>query len=218
MVFSKPTKYGAGIIVYGDYWDLKNLHTTVHELVDLDSTDSNLTDFVLGLAYDIRHAYQRHREIIDFAHYEDEKVPYYGVRILWPIYLIRVGLLRWLAGFHPTSKSYQADVFRLEACTQDALESYDPVVGKWCIEWLSSFGGFPTQYNYDFIYSCSQEYVTRGKAGKARFKLLPDILRMNSPGPSDYSAFTENLKSIVNRKGIKLSDSIDIEEWPKFRW
>lgn len=218
MLFSKPTKYGAGIILYGDYWDLRNLHSTVHELADPDLINEKLSDFVLGLAYDLRHAYQRQREILNLAHYKDQKVPYYGVRILWPIYLIQVGLLRCLAAFHPTKKSHQADLFRLEECTEDALESYDPIVGKWCVEWLSSFGGFPTQYNYDFIYSCSQEFVTRGKAGKARFKLLPDILRMISFDSSGYSSFTENLKSMVNQKGIKLNDSIDFEEWPEFRW
>ncbi|MBI5476254.1 MAG: hypothetical protein HY964_05900 [Ignavibacteriales bacterium] len=218
MLFSKPTKYGAGIILYGDYWDLKNLHTTIHELAELDLIEDKLSDFVLYLAYDIRHAYQRHREILDSTHYKDEKVLYYGVKILWPIFLVQLGLLRRLAAYHPTSKSHQADIFRLEACAEEALKSYDPITGKWCIDWYTSFGGFPTQYNFDFIYSCSQEYVTRGKSGKDRFKLLPDILRMISFGSKDYSSFTENLKSMVGQKGIKLNDSIDFEEWPKFKW
>lgn len=218
MLFSKPTKYGAGIILYGDYWDLKNLHSTIHEIFGDESVDDKLSDFVLRLAFDIRKAYERQREKLNATHFKNEKVSYYGVKILWPIFLVQVGLLRWMAAFRPTTKSHQANLFRLEACTDEALEEYDPLIGKQCSEWLSTFGGFPTHYNYDLIYACTQEYISRGKPGKTRFKLLPDILGIIAFGSTEYLSFTKNLKSIMDKGGIKLNGSHDIEDWAPFKW
>lgn len=32
MLIAKPTKYGAGVTLYGDFWDLRSLHETIHTL------------------------------------------------------------------------------------------------------------------------------------------------------------------------------------------
>jgi len=34
MLTGKTTKYGAGITLYGDYWDLHNLYETIHFLAN----------------------------------------------------------------------------------------------------------------------------------------------------------------------------------------
>ena len=218
MLFSKPTKYGAGIILYGDYWDLKNLHSTFHDAVGDESFDDQSSDFVLALAYDVRKAYERQRERLNATHFDDETISYYGVKILWPIFLVQVGLLRWMAAFRPTTKSHQADLFRLEACADEALEKYDPSIGKQCSEWLSTFRGFPTHYNFDLIYAWTREYVSRGKPGKIRFKLLPDVLGIIALGSTEYLSFTKNLKSIMDKEGIRLNGSHNIEDWGPFKW
>jgi hypothetical protein len=36
-------------------------------------------------------------------------------------FLMKLAVLRWLAGFQPTSRNQQADLFRLEACAEQAL-------------------------------------------------------------------------------------------------
>ena len=82
MLFGEATKKGAGIILWGDYHDLKNLYETVWKLSKSIGPEGSISDFVLGLCYDIRHAYQGDREINEFGIDELDKVKYYGVKIL----------------------------------------------------------------------------------------------------------------------------------------
>ena len=58
MIFSKPTKYGAGIELYGDYQDLNSLRQTILDLSDSPALNDGADEFVLGLAYEVRHAYE----------------------------------------------------------------------------------------------------------------------------------------------------------------
>jgi hypothetical protein len=53
MILSKPTKYGAGIEIYGDYKDLKSLHQTILDLSDSPALTDGADEFVLGLAYEM---------------------------------------------------------------------------------------------------------------------------------------------------------------------
>ena len=78
MLVAEATKYGAGITVYGDYWDLRELHETIHYLSESSPLKNHLSDFVIGLAYDIRHAYQKDRKEKIFGHDEYDKLTYRG--------------------------------------------------------------------------------------------------------------------------------------------
>ena len=129
MLIAEPTKYGAGVTIYGDYWDLNELHQTIHYLSGSSVLGNHHSDFVLGLAYDIRHAYQRDRKEKTFGYDEYDKVKYRGVDILWPVILVQSGLLRWSAGFVPTGKKHQANLYQLESSIEESLDSFDPVVG-----------------------------------------------------------------------------------------
>jgi len=46
MLIAEPTKYGAGVSIYGDYWDLNELHETIHYLAEANSLSHHLSDFV----------------------------------------------------------------------------------------------------------------------------------------------------------------------------
>ncbi len=221
MIFAKPTKYGAGIEIFGDYHDLGNLHETIHHLADEGGPLSGGRDeFVLNLAYEVRHAYQGDREVHKFAGdvSHSETTIYYSFRTLWPIFLMQLGLLRWAAGFQPTGREHQANLYRLEACTENALVSFDPFVGRRCVEWLSHFQGLSGKYLLQYIQNCTLQYVTVGKPGKARFKELPEILRMLSPFSQEYRAFEEYLQGIANEKGCRPEELNDFESWPQFKW
>ena len=137
MILATPTKYAAGITIYGDYNDLNGLRDTVLSLCDQNPLQASLTEFVMGLAYDLRHAYQKDREVRSFGFDEYDKVIYRGVSVLWPVFLVQLGLLRWAASFNPTTRDTQANLYRLEACAENALTSYDPMIGAWCFHWVT---------------------------------------------------------------------------------
>jgi len=219
MIFSKFTRQAAGITLYGDYWDFKNLHNTVHELCDDSPLNRQLEDFVLGLAYDVRHAYQGMRDTRTFGIDKLEKVKYYGVSIMWPVFLVQVGLLRWLVSFKTTTKEDQSNLYRLEACAEESLLSYDPKIGGFCIEWLKSFSGFPDRYYAEFLSDCSLLYIEQQTTRKKRFQELPRILKMVSPLSNKYREFAKHMEQLAKDKGCKPENLTSaLQEWPDFKW
>ena len=64
MLVARPTRYGAGAMICGDYYDLRGLRQTVHTLARDAPISEAASEFSLGLAYDLRHAYQGDRETV----------------------------------------------------------------------------------------------------------------------------------------------------------
>lgn len=101
--------------LWGDYYDLNNLCDTVSQISEsVVLKESSMSDYVLGLNYDIRHAYQDMRESEQFGRDELSRVKYNGVKISWPHFIIQVGLLRLAASFITTNSDQQSNLFRLE--------------------------------------------------------------------------------------------------------
>ena len=221
MLISEPTKYAAGIKIYGDYLDLNSLHETIHDLVEgvpLGGGESPLGEFVLGLAYDVRHAFQGDRESRKFGHGDHDTVTYSGFHYLWPYILPQVALLRWAASFHPTDRNQQSNLFRLEDCIQKALLAIDIVVGNVVFDWFSHFSGWPDDFYVQFIDGCALQYVSGANTKKARFKKLPEILYMMEPWRDQYRAFADQAESVAKEKNCSPHELTDGQEWPEFKW
>lgn len=63
MLLGSSTKYGAGLRLAGDHTDLCDLYETIHYFVPENGLiPPHHDEFVLGLAYDVRHAYQGDRD------------------------------------------------------------------------------------------------------------------------------------------------------------
>ncbi len=219
MIVCEPTKYGAGVTLWGDAHDLGNLHETIHELSRSEILGLNLSDFVLGLAYDVRKALEGMREEreIEFAD-SGEMVRYRGVRILWPVFLSQVGLLRFSAGYYATSRVIQADLYRLEACAHRSLRDYDTSTAQKCIDWLGGFSGLPSNYLVEFVTAQAWEFVFEGRIGKNRFRRLPRILRSLDPMSRRYQAFDAEISTVAAQNGRSPDDVRDARDWPEFRW
>jgi hypothetical protein len=218
MLTAHTTKRGSGVTLYGDCYDLQSLHETVHYLCEGVPLSPTFREFVLGFAYDVRHAYQGDRNTLAIGVMEDPIVKYHGFPTLWPYFLVDVGLLRWAAGLHSTTRSHQADLFRLEACTQQALLAYDRSIGEKCWEWLVRFGGFPDDYLIDFVCHCTRFYVTETEPGKPRFAALPHVLRTLWPLSDQFQEFREKAEETAKELGCDPRDLTDESEWPEFEW
>jgi hypothetical protein len=220
MILAKSTPHGAGITLYGDYKDLQNLHETIHKICkEGGPLTGQMNEFVLGLAYDIRHAYQGDRDTFVVDGGAEKKSEYYGESILWPIFLVQVSLLRWAAAFMPTTKEMQSNLYRLEACTEEALLSYDRSIGTMCIELMNCYAGLTHNYLVEFITERTEIYIGYSSVGKKRFKQLPAILRSIAPSSPEYLKFEMQLQKIAKEKGCKPEELTTIaDEWPKFKW
>lgn len=149
----------------------------------------------------------------------EKNTEYYGESILWPIFLVQVSLLRWAAAFVPTTKAMQSNLFRLEACTEDALLSYDHAIGTMCIELMNCYAGLSPDYLTEFITERAKVYIGYPSEGKKRFKQLPAILRSIAPSSPEYLKFEMQLQKIAKQKECKPEDlTTTANEWPKFKW
>jgi len=132
MLLGDSTKYGAGFRLVGDYLDLRDLYETIHYFSSENGPiPPHHDEFVLGLAYDVRHAYQGNRDTESI-----ENSVYFSVDILWPILLVQVGMLRASAAYVATTKAHQAALYRIEACIEEALNAIDANVSLKCCDWL----------------------------------------------------------------------------------
>lgn len=218
MLTGHSTKYGAGITLWGDYRDLDHLRDTIYHLADDDALGGQLTHYVLGLAYDVRHAAQGDRLEETFGFDELDSVTYRGVQILWPYFLTQVSLLRRAAAHKVTTKAHQADLMRLESVAEEALVAYDAEVGRQCLERLPLLGQLPADYLVEFSTEVTREYVCEGPAGKQRFRKLPDVLsRLSSLSP-EYREFRQKLKDIAKEQGCRPEELSNKVEWPSFKW
>lgn len=217
MILTIPTKYASGVTIWGDYQDLLSLHETIHRLVEGSRADEGIKETVLGLAYDIRHAYQRDREEETFGHDEYDKVTYRGVRVLWPIILFQTSALRYFASFQPTTKGQQSNLYRLEACLEKTLNEVDPHGGSECVAWLNAPSPISTDYYCQYLTQASKEYVS-GPAGKARFKKLPAILRSFHPMSIEYKSFATHLEATAKAQGCSPHELEDFSEGPEIKW
>ena len=220
MIIALPTEYGAGIEIFGDYWDLENACRTIHKLTGQYpfKEEDRIQDFAITLAYDLRKAYEKQREERTFGIDSYDTVVYRGVKILWPIFLFQLALLRWSASYNPTTKEDQSNLFRLEHCAEKALNEFDPVVAPKCISWLESFSGIPDSYLIQYTEEVCYKYKTTHGNEKGRFKKLPLILNSFKPFSEEYKKYENHLKKEAEKSGQNISEFIIDRPTKEFKW
>ena len=161
MLISKPTPKGTGLIILGDYNDLRYLYDTIQTLSLVKTYDSEATyernDKLLTIVpYEIRHAFQGERIVnhkIDNGHGE---TTYFGFRADWITILFTINALRYNSGYEPNSNFIQGILYLLEYRVQQALYMYDPIGANMIEPFI--FGGIDVSSKY--IYQLHQYYVT----------------------------------------------------------
>ncbi|QXC52814.1 hypothetical protein KHC17_27125 (plasmid) [Agrobacterium salinitolerans] len=114
-------KNHAGILLVGDYMSLTWLHEVVHDVNDRSPLVVDKEGSFLGLAYDVRKAFERQREVIQPPKHFEEIGVRYGVQILWPVLMLQQRLLRQSLAFLNHTAKTQAITYALEAVIEDAL-------------------------------------------------------------------------------------------------
>lgn len=114
-------KNHAGIMLVGDYTSLTWLHEVVHDVNDRSPLVVDKEGSFLGLAYDVRKALERQREVIQPPKHFEEIGVRYGVQIIWPVLLLQQRLLRQSLAFLSHTAKTQSITYALEAIIEDAL-------------------------------------------------------------------------------------------------
>ncbi|WP_052742180.1 DUF6904 family protein [Kiloniella litopenaei] len=199
------TKKHAGIILWGDPWTLNDLFDFIHRINEESSAITNKESFMISLAYDVRKAYQREREVTSVESFEDS-YKLYGVKIIWPVLLLQISVLRNAMGFLPTTRSDQAIMFDLESTIEAALKKAIPNDADKIFELLGVIGSEKLEHLEKIYLSKCKKYVSLST--RQRLKTLLPLLQTMSSSYNLLSKHHEN--------------NFDFDEhrfdWPKFDW
>ncbi|HCF9660110.1 TPA: hypothetical protein NI776_001837 [Pseudomonas aeruginosa] len=120
-------KSNAGIVLWGDIFELKALWTFIHKVIDESALLKEEDPLLSGLAYDVRHAFDGMRHKGTRKWYGDDPTPIYGFDCIWPNVLIQVALLRAGLAFMPNvTRGDQAVMYGLEFTVLESLGSILP--------------------------------------------------------------------------------------------
>jgi len=215
MLTGRPTEFGTGIEIIGDYWDLKNLYNTVHSLAR--DEDSPGYGAFMSFAYEIRKANNNQR----YSHYDfvEELANYKGCRIFWAHSFAIIKFMRENAGFTFTNSDMQADIYCLESIIEGCLKSFDLRIGEQIFEWLTHHNIPQTEYIEILINRITLK-VVQAADGKPRFKQLRKELETFSydhPEHIEFRKYIEGKAKNLKCKVSELDDETDFSEL-NFNW
>ena len=205
----------AGIRLWGDTWTLQRIHEVLHKINEQSPVIEDKEGFFLGLAYDIRKAYEGQREKKTRTFFED-KYKIYGVEILWPVLIAQVGLLREAMSFVPTTRNDQIVAYELEYLIECAANKALPGRGEEIISLMYRIGSY--QKHIEEVLDSRCRYFIDLPLAK-RLKMLPSILESFNP------MFDFRSKRSFAVPGLDKLSPEDFEKyqdeslnWPEFEW
>jgi hypothetical protein len=214
MLIARPTKHFAGIEIFGDGFDLRELYSVTSEL--MEKIDELHQEFLLSLNYEVRKAYNGDRESEVFG--VDRELKYFGFKLLWPHFLFVIAQLRHLARWQPTTSRHHALLYHLEYVTEAALLSLDEKIGAEVVYEFRRLDQMPPDYLTSFIEHVNFDYACKGSITKLRFKRLPQLLRDLHWNSGAYGAYTSHIETLA-KANSQLRTQIELDyPWTEFKW
>ncbi len=165
MLFIEKTKNNGGFILWGDYWSLREMHTLCMDCSEKSPTLA-YEGLLVSLAYDIRKAYEKQREIDTASHF-DEKIQIYGVEQVWPTFAVQLALLRASLAYYDSTKLEQSLVYRLEHLFIEAIPEIFPKSSKEILLSFERLSGLQESQVKDLIGSRVSYFLSLTKAKRA---------------------------------------------------
>lgn len=218
MLIGYPTKYGTGIEIYGDCYDLRSLHQVLHNIDQHIGELSFDGDFYMGLAYEVRKAYTGNRLEKIIGHYSEE--PYYGFQFSWPDILLTLNLLRQRVGYMGNFHEVNAHLFALEHITMEALKQYDAAAATELVKWITEHKIAFYVYSAKALDEIRMRHY-REKNGKTRFRKLNQHMKLLLPHSREHHRLSDEYDQRAKRLKCKVEDlEFPTEAWNEleFKW
>jgi hypothetical protein len=199
----------AGLMLTGDYWTLHALHEMVHDINERSPLVKDKEGIFLGLAYDVRKAFEGQREIIKPPKHTPEFGVRYGVKILWPTLLLQQHIIRTSLAFLDHGRRYQALTYALEAAIEEGLmEDFGALGPKIIKAWGRLNGSDPNLL--EKLHGRAGLFCSWSKSQRARgFLALIE----------SFDPMFERLYPLQLRSGEKpLLSPSDFEGWESTEW
>lgn len=136
MLSHQILKNHAGLLLIGDYSSLTCLYEVIHDVNEHSPLIEEEDGSFLGLAYDVRKAFEEQRAILPPPRDLEVMGTRYGVEIIWPVLLLQQRMLRASLAYLPHSRRHQAITYALEAVIEDGLRedfggSAREIISRW---------------------------------------------------------------------------------------
>jgi len=221
MLRGSPTENATGVLLFADYFDLKALHYTVHELAgglnEAVPEQKAQQDLLLNFAYEVRKGFSGERQTQGMSFSEDQHSLYFGFQVVWTDMLVFMSTLRACAGLFSTDKLQQSMMYMLEHAVEEAMLSYDEVGAHKIREYTKQ--GIDTYSPYAFIaYQAAHiDFVTR-KAGKTRFRNIPKLIDSYfNQDTRDYKEFIQSLAHSARMQNCRI-EQLSYSDFPEIEW
>ena len=168
----------------------------------------------IGLAYDVRKAYERQREILKPPEHYEEMGVRYGVKVLWPVLLLQQRMLRCSLGYLDHAAKTQAITYALEGIIEEALIEDFQAQGKDIIAgWQRIDPAHPEIFG--LLQSRGAIFCSWTKAERKQ-KFLQLLASFDPLYDSYYTLrLRRGEKNLVSPGELALWTSA---EWPDHRW
>jgi hypothetical protein len=201
-------KNHAGILLMGDYDSLRELHEIVRDVNERSPLIREEDGPFLGLAYDVRKAYEQQREILQPPEGYEEIGVRYGVEILWPVLLVQQRMLRVSLGYLDHSRRHQAITYALEAVIEAGLREDFGAQGQTMVDhWLRLD---PTPDIFEKLDSRGAMFCSWSKAERER--RFASLLLSFDPLYEHYPAFPDG------QRAPESVSSRELEQWKGVDW
>lgn len=214
MLSNQLLKNHAGLLLVGDYDSLQCLHEVIHDVNDRSPLITAEDGSFLGLAYDVRKAFEQEREILNPPPGMAAMGPRYGVQILWPVLLLQQRMLRASLAYIDHGRRHQAITYALEAVIEDGLREDFPADGDRLVSlWQHLDPAFPSVFAE--LDSAGALFLLWSKAErKRRFGALLESL--DPMYDSNFAWRAERgEKNLVSPAELKRWEN---SEWPEPDW
>ncbi|WP_338923736.1 hypothetical protein V0M98_36630 (plasmid) [Pseudomonas silesiensis] len=206
MLFEKR-KSNAGIVLWGDMYELKALHRFVDDIQSKSRLIGNTEESPLWqLLYEIRHAHDRGRRKSTRDWFGEDETPIYGFDWFWTDMLWQAGLLRAAMAFMPTlDRNHQAVMYTLEDVIESSLNVMLPGTGNNFLEASLRIGTSGPTAIYKKGVSRTNYFLTL-KPAQRKAQLWAVV---NSIDP---------VWAHFHREEIPSYDEFSDSEYPEFKW
>jgi hypothetical protein len=198
MLIGKITKNKMGITLIGDFHDFESLNETIHEIIELFNPPETEKNYILALAYDARKAQEGQRIVFKNEKYKN----YFGVNILWITYLFQIKYLRYAAGYIPTTKKIQSELYRIEYLTEKAIIDTDPVILHELDSWFKTSLMLPVNFLTNFVLHLDYKLYKISTNSGERFKKLPHVLSDLFLLSDEYTKYENEISAEARKKNV----------------
>ena len=213
MLAYRLLKNHAGLLLIGDYDSLRKLHEIVHNVNERSPLIREEDGPFLGLAYDVRKAYEQQREILQPPEGYEATGVRYGVEILWPVLLVQQRMLRGSLGYLDHSRRHQAITYALEAVIEAGLREDFGAQGQIMVDrWLRLD---PTANIFEKLDSRGAIFCSWSKTERER--RFASLLLNFDPLFEHFPAFPDGQRIPKSVTPHELEQWKGVE-WPDPRW